>query len=130
HVALFTMHHIVSDAWSLGLLIREVSLLYEAYSSEEKSPLAELPIQYADYAVWQREWLQYEVLEEQLKYWRNQLKDAPQLLKLPIDKSRSEVQNFHGAHLPFLLPAELSDELRALSRREGVTVFMTLLAVF
>src|SRR6185369_90034 len=88
HVALFTMHHIVSDGWSRGVLIKEVSQLYEAYSRGEESPLTELPIQYADYAVWQREWLTGEVLDKQLQYWREQLAGAPETLALPTDKPR------------------------------------------
>jgi hypothetical protein len=130
HVMLFTMHHIISDGWSMGVLIKEVSVLYEAYSRGEASPLAELEVQYADYAVWQREWLRGEVLEEQLGYWREQLKGVAEVLEMPTDKVRPAVQSFVGANEPLRLSAELSDALKALSRREGVTLFMTLLAVW
>jgi amino acid adenylation domain-containing protein len=130
HVALFTMHHIVSDGWSMGVLIREVSVLYEAYSRGEESPLAELAIQYADYAVWQREWLKDEVLERQLGYWREQLRGAPAVLALPTDTLRPAVQSFRGAQQAFSLTPELSAQLKVLSRSEGVTLFMTLLAAF
>jgi len=114
----------------MGVLIREVSALYEAYSRGEESPLAELAIQYADYAVWQREWLKDGVMERQLAYWREQLRGAPEALKLPTDKPRPAVQSFHGAQHKFSLTPELSEELKALSRAESVTLFMTLLAAF
>jgi hypothetical protein len=130
HVALFTMHHIVSDGWSMEVLIREVSVLYEAISRGEGSPLAELSIQYLDYAMWQREWLKGEVLEGQLGYWKEQLKGALQVLELPTDKVRPAVQSFHGVHNEFSLTPELSEKLKALSRRESVTLFMTLLAAW
>jgi amino acid adenylation domain-containing protein/FkbM family methyltransferase len=130
HIVLFTMHHIVSDGWSMGVLIKEVSVLYEAYSRGEASPLRELPIQYADYAVWQREWLQGEVLAEQLNYWREQLRGVPEVLELPTDRVRPAVQNYRGAQQRFSLPAEVSHELKRLSRQQGVTLFMTLLAAW
>jgi acyl carrier protein len=128
HVAVFTMHHIVSDGWSMGVLVREVSALYEAFSQGRESPLADLLIQYADYAVWQREWLRGEVLERQLCYWRERLRGAPPVLELPTDRERPAVQSFRGAHLSFTLDAGLSEGLRLLSRRAGVTLYMTLLA--
>ncbi|HEY9127691.1 MAG TPA: amino acid adenylation domain-containing protein, partial [Acidobacteriaceae bacterium] len=130
HVALMTMHHIVSDGWSTGVLVREVAALYGAYLRGEESPLEELPIQYADFAHWQRTWLQGEVLEAQLAYWREELADAPAVIDLPIDKPRPPVQTFNGAHHPLQLSAELSSQLRALSRRHSATLFMTLLAAF
>ena len=130
HVALLTMHHIISDGWSCGVLIREIVALYEAYSLGAESPLPELPIQYADYAVWQREWLQGEVLQEQLAYWKEQLKDAPALLELPLDRPRPAMQTASGAALSFQLTAELSEKLKELSREEGATLFMALLAAF
>jgi amino acid adenylation domain-containing protein/non-ribosomal peptide synthase protein (TIGR01720 family) len=130
HVALFTMHHIVSDAWSMDILVNEVAVLYRAYAAGQESPLSELPIQYADYAVWQREWLDGDVLESQLKYWRKQLTGAPSVLDLPVDHPRPAVQSYRGAAAEFSLGAELSTALKALSRREGVTLFMTLLAGF
>jgi amino acid adenylation domain-containing protein len=130
HVVLLTMHHIVSDGWSMGVLIREVALLYEAYARGAESPLAELPVQYADFAGWQRGWLQGEVLERQLSYWRSQLKGAPAVLELPIDRPRPPVQTFRGALEWFSLSTELTQKLNRLSREQAVTPFMTLLAAF
>jgi amino acid adenylation domain-containing protein len=130
HVLLFTMHHIVSDAWSMGLLVREVAALYRAYQEGQESPLEELAVQYADYAVWQREWLGGEVLEGQLEYWRRQLAGSPAVLALPTDRPRPKVQSFRGASSQFRLSAELTAGLKELSRRSGVTLFMTLLAGF
>ncbi len=130
HVVLLTMHHIVSDGWSVGVLIKEVGTLYAAYVAGEESPLAELPIQYADFALWQRAYLQGEVLEQQLGYWRRQLSEAPRLLELPSDHPRPAVRSFRGAVERFELDQELSEKLRALSQRESVTLFMLLLAVF
>jgi len=114
----------------MGVLIREVSALYEAYSRGEESPLAELAIQYADYAVWQREWLKDGVMESQLAYWRKQLRGAPEALKLPTDKPRPAVQTFVGASQSRMLSPEVSKLLKGLSRREDVTLFMTLLAAW
>jgi amino acid adenylation domain-containing protein/non-ribosomal peptide synthase protein (TIGR01720 family)/FkbM family methyltransferase len=128
HVLLFTMHHIISDAWSMGVLVKEVAALYQAFLKGESSPLPELPVQYADYAVWQREWLQGEVLERQVEYWREQLADAPAELALRTDRARPPVQSHRGASQRVVLPESLTGELRELSRREGVTLFMTLLA--
>jgi amino acid adenylation domain-containing protein len=130
HVGLLTMHHIVSDGWSTGILIREMAALYDAFSSDRVASLPELPIQYADFAHWQRDWLQGEVLETQLTYWKQQLLGAPPLLALPADHPRPAVQTFHGAHQSILLPRTVGDGLKALSSQEGVTLFMTLLAAF
>ncbi|HET6977265.1 MAG TPA: amino acid adenylation domain-containing protein [Pyrinomonadaceae bacterium] len=130
HVVLFTMHHIASDGWSRGVLIKEIAALYEAYSQDLPSPLPELTIQYSDFAHWQRSWLQNDVLEQQLSYWRAQLSGAPALLELPTDRPRPAVQTFRGANHTFALSVELSEKLHELSRREGVTLFMTLLAGF
>ncbi|HEX8189579.1 MAG TPA: amino acid adenylation domain-containing protein, partial [Pyrinomonadaceae bacterium] len=129
HVALFTMHHIVADGWSVGVLVREVGALYEAFSKGDAPALAELPIQYADYAVWQREYLTGAVLEEQLAYWREQLAGLP-TLELPTDRPRPAVQGFRGATQSVALPKPLGDALLELGRREGATPFMTLLAAF
>ena len=129
HVVLLTMHHIVSDGWSMGVLTREVAALYAAYSQGEESPLAELPVQYADFAVWQRGWLRGEELERQLGYWRTQLSEL-RVLELPADHARPVVQSYEGASVGFSLSAEVSTQLKELSRREGVTLFMTLLAAF
>jgi amino acid adenylation domain-containing protein len=130
HVLLLTMHHIISDGWSKRVLNRELTALYGAFSTGNPSPLPELPIQYADFAVWQRQWLQGEVLERQLSYWRQQLGGSPPVLELPTDRPRPAVQTYRGARQSFRLPKPLSDALRALSQREGVTLFMTLLAAF
>jgi amino acid adenylation domain-containing protein len=128
HVLLVTQHHIASDAWSIGVLIREVSALYAAFSRREPDPLPPLPIQYADYAVWQRQWLQGDVLRDQLEFWRTHLSGAPALLELPTDRPRPAVQTYAGDRVPVRLPAELTQALRALSQRHGTTLFMTLLA--
>ncbi|HYO64056.1 MAG TPA: amino acid adenylation domain-containing protein, partial [Pyrinomonadaceae bacterium] len=130
HVLLVTMHHIVSDGWSLGVLIKEVAALYAAYVEGEESPLAELTVQYADYAAWQRDYLQGEALERQLTYWRRQLDGAPAALELPTDRPRPPVQSYRGAQEKVRLSDGLSDRLRELSRREGVTLYMTLLAAW
>jgi amino acid adenylation domain-containing protein len=131
HVLLLTMHHIISDGWSMDVLIRELGTLYTAFSrGESASPLPPLPIQYADFAVWQRERLQGRALDEQLLYWKRQLEGAPPLLALPTDRPRPAVQNFRGARRTLMLPGDLSRSLEALSLREGVTLFMTLLAAF
>src|SRR5438045_617664 len=124
------MHHIVSDGWSIGVFVRELAALYEAYMAGRPSPLQELPIQYADFAAWQREWLQGDVLEEQLSYWRRQLANAPPLLELPTDRPRPPVQSYRGAHEALLLSESLSRSLKELSRQEGATLFMTLLAAY
>ncbi|MFW5762801.1 MAG: amino acid adenylation domain-containing protein [Coleofasciculus sp.] len=130
YVLLFTMHHIISDAWSKGVLLRELAILYEAFSIGKPSPLPELPIQYADFAVWQQQWLQGEVLETQLTYWRHQLEGSPPLLELPTDRTRPPVQTFRGATQSFILPKALTEALKELSKQEDVTLFMTLLAAF
>ncbi|HEX8821936.1 MAG TPA: condensation domain-containing protein, partial [Archangium sp.] len=130
HVLVLTMHHIVSDGWSMGILIREVAALYRAFASGQPASLPELPLQYADYAAWQRQWLQGEKLESQLSYWREQLAGAPQALELPTDKARPPVQSYRGASHPVLLPPALSRAVNALAQREGATPFMVLLAAF
>ncbi len=129
HIALVTMHHIISDGWSIGVFIREFATLYEAFASGKPSPLPELLIQYPDFAYWQRQWLQGEALETLLAYWRQQLAGMSEL-KLPTDRPRPSVPTFRGAWESLQLSAELSQALETLSRREGVTLFMTLLAAF
>ncbi|WP_163997845.1 non-ribosomal peptide synthetase, partial [Pyxidicoccus caerfyrddinensis] len=124
HVLLLDMHHIVSDGWSMGVLVREVAALYSGAS------LPPLPVQYADYSTWQRDWLQGEVLDAQLGYWKQQLAGAPHVLELPTDRPRPSVPSHRGAHLPVWLPRDLSESLKALSKRQGLTPFMTLLAAF
>ncbi|HEY7493197.1 MAG TPA: condensation domain-containing protein, partial [Candidatus Tectomicrobia bacterium] len=128
HIALFTMHHIVSDEWSLGILVREVGALYAAFCQGQPSPLPELPVQYADFASWQRQWLQGEVLDTQLAYWRQQLGGSLPVLQLPFDRPRPAVPTYQGALHSFTLAPEVSIALKALSQQAGVTVFMTLLA--
>lgn len=130
YILLLTTNHIVFDGWSLGVFTQETRVLYEAFSAGKPSPLRELPIQYADFVHWQRQLLQGEVLETLLAYWKKQLKGAPLVLKLPIDKPRPPVRTFNGAYQPFILSTHLSEALKALSRQEGVTLFMTLLAAF
>jgi amino acid adenylation domain-containing protein len=130
HVVMFTMHHIVSDGWSMEILIQELGTLYLAFSNGEASPLAELPIQYADFAAWQRQWLTASVLESQLTYWQQQLQGAPELLDLPCDRPRPAIQSFKGASHDFQLLPELSTRLRNFSHEHGATIFMVLLAAF
>ncbi|MET0646295.1 MAG: amino acid adenylation domain-containing protein [Pyrinomonadaceae bacterium] len=130
HALLVTMHHIVSDGWSAGVLIRELTALYGAFSRGEESPLSELPVQYADYAVWQRDYLTGEILERQLSYWKEQLAGVPVRLTLPTDRPRPAVQGYRGAEVSFALPTELAAELRRLGQAHGCTLFMTLLAGF
>lgn len=130
NVLLVTMHHIISDAWSVTILIRELGELYKTFATNQPSPLTALPIQYADFAIWQRQYLQGETLKTQLTYWKQQLKGAPPLLQLPIDRPRPAVRTFRGATQPFTLSKPLTEEIKNLSNREGATLFMTLLAAF
>ena len=123
------MHHVVSDGWSTGILIREVGALYQAYSASAESPFEELPIQYADFALWQREWMQGEVLEKKLEYWRKQLAGLEEL-ELPTDHPRPAAPSYRGATRPFVFENGLAESLRELSRRESVSLFMTLLGGF
>ncbi|MFP2934409.1 condensation domain-containing protein, partial [Pyxidicoccus sp. 3LG] len=128
HLLLVTMHHIVSDGWSIGVLIREVITLYGAFASGKASPLPELPIQYADYAVWQRDWLKGPVLDEQLAWWKGRLEGAPPALELLTDRPRTADTRNPGESLRVRFPLELMQGLRALCRREKGTLFMGLLA--
>ena len=130
HVLLVSMHHVVSDGWSMGVFVQELAALYNAYAQGQPSPLAPLPIQYADFAIWQRQWLQGEILQSQLSYWQQQLKDAPALLSLPTDRPRPAEQTYHGTHQEFALSFELTSKLTKLSQEQGCTLFMTLLAAF
>ncbi|WP_420126163.1 amino acid adenylation domain-containing protein [Longimicrobium sp.] len=130
HVLLLSMHHIVSDGWSMGVLDREMWTLYEAYRDGRASPLPELAVQYADYAVWQREQLAGEALDRQLGYWREQLTGAPELLELPTDHPRPPVQTYRGGHEPVGFPGEMVERLRALAQSEGATLYMVVLAAF
>lgn len=130
HMLLLTSHHIISDGWSVGVLIQELATLYEAFSSEKRSPLSELPIQYADFTDWQRKCLQGHVLETQLGYWQQQLGGILPTLQLPTDRPRPVIQTFQGAKQSLAFPKALIQKVKALNQQEGVTLFMTLLAVF
>jgi amino acid adenylation domain-containing protein len=130
HVLLLVLHHIICDGWSLSVLFNELTSLYAAYRAGQPSPLQELPVQYADYAVWQRERLAGEALEEQLAYWREQLSGAPSVFELPTDRPRPQVQTLNGASFSFGFPNNLQTKLRQLCQREGVTLFMLLLGTF
>jgi amino acid adenylation domain-containing protein len=130
HVVLCTMHHIVSDAWSMGVLAREICALYQLMNEGKGSPLPELAIQYADYACWQRQYLTGAILERHLAYWKKQLSGKLPELDLPTDYPRPSIPSYRGATKSFLLSAELSQSLRSLIRREGVTLYMLLLAAF
>ena len=130
HVLLLTVHHIVSDGWSQGVLVREVGKLYQAFSEGKESPLEELPVQYADFAHWRRNWLAGDVLDQHLAYWRRQLAGDLPVLNLPSDRPRPEVQSFRGATLTTILPSRLREALAVVCKREGVTFFMLLLAAF
>ncbi|WP_431266593.1 amino acid adenylation domain-containing protein [Roseateles chitinivorans] len=144
HILLLTQHHIISDGWSTGIMVREVSALYEAHSQRDthrqgredgddredgnEGVLPPLPIQYADYAVWQRQWLQGEVLQQQSQYWKRELAGAPALLELPTDRPRPAEQSYEGAQWRFEIPPALAAGLRNLAQSQGATLFMTLLA--
>jgi hypothetical protein len=130
HRLLMTLHHIVTDRWSYALLWQELSVLYEAFSKGLPSPLPELPIQFADYALWQRQWLKGEVLETRLSYWRKQLAGASFVLELPTDRPRPAVQSFHGKRQYRRQSKALWDRLRAMCRQENVTLFMMLLTAY
>ncbi|HST61912.1 MAG TPA: amino acid adenylation domain-containing protein, partial [Longimicrobium sp.] len=130
HVVLFTVHHVISDAWSTRVLMRELTVLYGAFSRGEPSLLPELPVQYGDYTLWQRERVSGALLEEQLAYWRDKLAGAPAALELPTDRPRTAWPDPAGFIRPFHLPAELGSALEALAHREGATLFMTLLAAW
>ncbi|WP_442937032.1 amino acid adenylation domain-containing protein [Nostoc sp.] len=130
HILLLMMHHIASDGWSIGILWQQLTALYEAFLSSKPSPLAKLPIQYADFAVWQQQWLSGEVLSKQINYWKTQLAGANTVLELPTDRPRPPVQTYQGAAQSLMLPQTLSASLTELSHQEGITLFMTLLAAF
>jgi amino acid adenylation domain-containing protein len=130
HVLVLAMHHVVSDGWSLGVLFRELGALYEAFSQGAPPPLPPLPLQYADYAAWQRAHWTEERLAEQLAWWRGALEGAPAVLELPADRMRPAVQSHRGARLRVALPHALAEGVRALARREGATPFMVMLAAF
>jgi hypothetical protein len=128
HLLLLSTHHIVCDGWSAGVFVRELATLYNAFSQGQPSPLPELPIQYADFAIWQRQWLQGKVLETQLTYWKRQLGTIPPVLKLSSD--RSSIQTSTGKQHNFTLSPTLTEAIKTLCQQEGMTLFMTLLAAF
>ncbi len=130
HILLITAHHIAIDGWSRGVFLRELNALYEAFAAGRPSPLPPLPIQYADFAAWQNDWLKSEEMARQLEYWKKQIRGAPALLELPTDRPRPAIQSFRGARHFFTLPKPLRDALQQLSRQEGGTLFMGLLAAF
>lgn len=129
-ILLLNMHHISSDGWSIGIFIRELCHAYLTFSQGQKPTLEPLPIQYSDFATWQRNWLQGEVLETQINYWKKQLKDAPPRLELPTDYPRPPIQSYKGSHYSHTLTPELTEQLKTLSQQEGVSLYMLLLAVF
>ncbi len=130
HVILLAYHHIISDGWSMDVLLRELTTIYDSFSREETYALPPLPVQYADFAVWQRKWLRGEVLETQLNYWKQQFKDISNLPSLPTDRGRPQVRSFKGTKHSFVVAKSLTEKLKKLSQREGVTFFMTMLTTF
>ena len=130
HRLLLTTHHILVDEWSMEVFHKELKGLYDAFSKGRPSPLAELPIQYADFACWQREWLRGEVLESQTSYWKQELAGAPSVLELPTDKPRPATRSFRGATETFHLPGEMLEQIKILGREQQATLFMMLEAAF
>jgi amino acid adenylation domain-containing protein len=130
YALLFCMHHIIADGWSLGIFVRELSTLYNAFVRNQPSPLPPLPVQYADFSLWQQEWIAAGGLDGQLAYWKKRLADAPALLELPTDGVRPAVQTYQGALFPFALPETLAARVYQSSREHGVSVFMLLLAAY
>jgi amino acid adenylation domain-containing protein len=130
HCLVLTIHHIIGDAWSISVMFNDLVQLYNAFTAGRCPVLPELPIQYADYAVWQRERLRGEVLERHLNYWRRQLDKMPPVLELPADRPRPAIQNHRGTRQQLMLPRSLTEQLRAFCRQQDVTMFMTLLAAF
>src|SRR5262249_27491997 len=130
HLLVVSLHHIISDAWSNGVFFRELSALYAAFCVGGSSPLAELPLQYVDFAKWQRDWLRGQVLKDHLAYWEKRLAGAPSGLELPTDRPRPLVQSYRGATLPLILSEPIVDALRTLRRQQSVTLLMTAMAAF
>ncbi|NEN92492.1 MAG: non-ribosomal peptide synthetase, partial [Okeania sp. SIO3H1] len=129
HILQITLHHIVTDGWSMTVLPKELSVIYTAILQDKPSPLPDLPIQYADFAVWQNNYLQGEILESQLNYWKQKLQDLPQL-QLPTDHPRPAVQTFNGTGIPINIPAALTSKVKQLTQKQGTSLFITLLAAF
>ena len=130
HLLVLTIHHIVTDGWSMKIFLTELTVLYEAFSNRNASPLTDPPVQYVDFAHWQSQWLQGENLHQELSHWKQRLKGAPEITALPTDFPRPAVQSFHGASEPIVFSRSLTDALKTLSNKQGVTLFMTLLAAF
>ncbi len=130
HVLVLTMHHMISDGWSIGVMVQEFAELYEAYATGREPSLAPLTIQYVDFAAWQRKWLESGELDRQLPYWKKQLAGAPPVLGFPADHRRPQTESFRGCQVETGDPARRWSELEQLSQRHGVTLFMTLLAAF
>ncbi|OUS05847.1 hypothetical protein A9Q81_03635 [Gammaproteobacteria bacterium 42_54_T18] len=130
HVLLLNMHHIVSDGWSIGVLVQEIKALYEAFKAGDVSPLPDLDIQYSDYSVWQRNWLQGKALENLQNYWLKTLGDAPDVLRIPTDRPRPKMQTFNGAHYPVALGVGLSEKLNAFCEKQDFTPFMVLMGAY
>jgi amino acid adenylation domain-containing protein len=130
HVLLLVMHQIVADDWSMSVLLEQLAKLYEAISNKQPNPLSDLSVHYVDFAAWQQQWLSDEILDKQLNYWKRQLTGATPVLELPTDRPRLPVQTYQGAREVFVLPQKLLQAVTKLSQQEGVTLFMTLLAVF
>ena len=130
HILLITQHHIISDGWSFNIMVREVVTLYTSFSRNEADPLPSLAIQYADYAQWQRNWLQGDALERQFSYWQEKLLGIPTLLTLPLDKPRPTEQSHAGSSIDIVIPPDLTNKLRAFSQRHNATLFMTLLTAW
>ncbi|MGE8058458.1 amino acid adenylation domain-containing protein [Pseudomonas sp. NPDC089547] len=130
HMLLLTLHHLVADGWSLGVLVRELGELYQAFSTHQPDPLPALPVQYLDYALWQRRWLSGAALQQQADYWAAQLRDAPALLSLPWDRPRPERQQYAGDSVALRLDPRLSGELKAVCRRHGATPYMLFMAAW
>jgi hypothetical protein len=130
HVLFLNTHHIASDGWSTGVMVNDLCALYEAAAGEKPSPLPPLALQYADYSCWQRNWLQGEILDQQLAYWNQQLSGAPPFLALPTDRTRPPLQTYRGAMLETAVPRNIIEGLTSVGRKHGATMFMTLLAGF
>ncbi|HEX8288570.1 MAG TPA: amino acid adenylation domain-containing protein [Pyrinomonadaceae bacterium] len=130
HILVIVFHHIISDGWSVGLFLKELSAFYEARLSGSEDSVEDLPIQYADYAIWQQEWLQTEQYDEQLQFWKKQLEGAPALLELPTDFPRPAVQRFQGTRCSVYLSSELTEKINSLSKQQGATLYMTLLSAW
>jgi amino acid adenylation domain-containing protein len=127
---IYSMHHIISDAWSMELFKRELVTIYEAYLAGKPSPLPEPPVQYADFAVWQREWLQGEALQKQLSYWKNMLGGDLPVLEMPSDRPRPAISSYRGNFQNVVIPEKLTEKLMVLNRRQGCSMFMTLFSAF